>query len=197
MRTIAALIGLACLVIPAHGGHCVSNFRGHHGGYHQQYHHAKQVQAYYLVGQPIRDEAYDAKLLDKARQAFKADLAELKEALNLRFRGEGRIVFEGEAGAGTDVAVGDAAGGAMPDTVAAALTRSCVDCHGPTKQSGGLDLTKPISDARIAAEIGMRVVTDDAELRMPPAGTIEQEDRQAIFDYSVSVSKALRKGATP
>ncbi len=194
------LIGLACLSVPAHGGDCVHGFRHHHG--YRQHHVVKQlvVTPLYFAGAGLEQEALIERSTKKAvAEAITANDAKWQGVVQqlkadfLRFKAEGTFTINGEAAVD---GVAEAAGGqALPDATAAAITRSCIDCHGPNKQSGGLDLTQPITDARIAAEIGTRVVSDDPEYRMPPSGTIEPADRQALFDYSVNLSKALRRVA--
>lgn len=187
---LAAIIVGHC-VVPAHGG-------GHCGQFRRQvyaHHYAKvvavQVQPYWLVGQPIRDDARDAKLVQRAIEAYAAQTG--------KFRGEGRFVIEGEVGVaaggtvGGDTGTAPAPGGATyPDGAAALITRKCVSCHGPDNPKGGLDLTANI-DRATASEIFLRTFSDDASIRMPPDGSLTDDERQVFFNLSESVLRASKQ----
>lgn len=193
-----SLVAVCCVAAPAHGGHCVGNFRSY-GGYAVK---AVFVQPYALVGSAIREEAIAERAAKLAVESYKAELRNEFKALKsdlFKFRGEGRIVFEGEGGSeGGEQPAGNAGDTDYPQGTGVALANNCIQCHGATKKEKGLDLTVGVTDPRIAAEIGLRVVTDDPALRMPPSGQLSDADRQKLFDLSVYLRKSLNvKGDQP
>ena len=66
---------------------------------------------------------------------------------------------------------------ANPQTSSTLLEQKCAQCHGGAAPKAGLDLSNPVSlspQQRLAAVA--RVVSDDAELRMPKGSTLSPSE---------------------
>ena len=197
-RILLAVAGILALATPTMGGHCGSFSRKVYGGHH--YVKAVQVVApYYLVGQNLRDDARDAKLIQKAIQAYAAQQG--------KFRGEGRFVIEGEVGVAAGGTVGGDVGTSVPDAgggeangysaeAAALITNKCLSCHSPENAKGGLDLTQNITDDRIAKALFTRTFSRNPALQMPPGVTLTDDEKEVFFQLSEALQLSI-KGVSP
>ena len=190
METFAKLCMIAAVCIGAGTPSKAGCFVGHRRQVYRQKQNFYPVAVYYQVGAGLREQSIADEAARKAIEGYAARFAALEQKL-LQFRGRATIEFEGEASAEGGVSGGgvdippDAPQppGNTPDGVLGIFASKCVRCHRAGHESG-LDLTVPVNDADLAAQIFLRTFSDKENFRMPPDGNLTDEERQVLFEFA-------------
>jgi hypothetical protein len=147
------------------------------------YYRQRVVRIYplYQVASALREEAVATKAAQKALEAF------LKELNTSQDQGTQKATSGCNCGSSKPENASTVAQPGEDSSVHPIFAR-CVSCHRPGHASG-LDLTAPVMDKNTAAEIFLRAFSDDPAVRMPPDGSLTDEQRGQLLRWAEQLLK--------